>query len=96
MTLISGGSLIWSKLSSCIYVSMDIGRYNNLAWKNSGVFLHVYTGVYVCIHVQMCACVCMRVEARGQPWGTFLQDHPPFEIGSLTGLESTCLCLFKF
>lgn len=81
LTLISGGSLIRSNFSPHIYVSMDIGRSNNLAWKNSGVFLHVYIGVYSCVSV------CMLEEARGQPWGTFLKDHPRFETGSLTGVH---------
>lgn len=30
LILISGGSLTWSTLSEKQYVSMDIGRYNNL------------------------------------------------------------------
>lgn len=55
------------------------------------VFMCTCVDMYEDTFVSMHACMCLHVQARGQPQ-MFLRHRPPFslDIGSLIGLELAC------
>lgn len=68
--------LSYNELFLCVWLSVSVSVF---------LCLRLVLGGYVC----MCMCICVHshMEAKGQPWESFLKNCLPyfFEAGTLTG-----------